>query len=421
MICLSDLPAMFLDIWPRILVMDALRYLIPASLAALVVFAWAPAWLRRRRLQARHPRSADFRREIGFSLLTVLIFSLTGFGIYTGMQVGLFQVYGEIAVHGWGWLLASIALALLAHDTYFYWAHRAMHHPWLYRRIHRLHHRSVTPTPWAAYAFHPTEAVIEAAFLPLFLLFVPMHGLAVTIFLAVMILRNVVGHAGFELHPAGMARSPWFGWLTTTTHHDMHHARPDGNYGLYFTWWDRLMGTEHPDYHDRFDAATGRKPAAGALPAAIAALTIVLLAAAPRPAQAADVLGRWVTPGVKAVVELAACDGGALCGRVVWLWDTVDAAGAPRRDAENADAQLRDRPLQGLALLSGLRSDGTGAWHDGDIYNPEDGQTSAASLRLRAPDVLEVTGCRLVFCRTQIWRRPQSLALALTTILGRAH
>lgn len=264
MICLSglsDAAGGFFGVWPHILAMDGLRYAVPAGLAAALVFAWAPDWLRRRKLQSRQPGAADFRREIGLSLLTVLIFSLNGFGIHLGIQAGLYRVYGEIAAHGWAWFAASIGLALLAHDTYFYWVHRAMHHRWLYRRVHRLHHRSVTPTPWAAYAFHPAEAVIEAAFLPLFLLAVPMHGLAIALFLVVMIVRNVMGHAGFELHPAGMARSRWLGWLTTTTHHDMHHARPGGNYGLYFTWWDRLMGTEHADYRDRFDAATGRKAA----------------------------------------------------------------------------------------------------------------------------------------------------------------
>lgn len=30
-------------------------------------------------------------------------------------------------------------------------------------------------------------------------------------------------------------------------HHDLHHAQAGWNYGLYFTWWDRLMGAEHPN------------------------------------------------------------------------------------------------------------------------------------------------------------------------------
>ena len=44
----------------------------------------------------------------------------------------------------------------------------------------------------------------------------------------------------------------WFGWINASTHHDLHHATARSNYGLYFTWWDRWMGTEHPDYYARF-------------------------------------------------------------------------------------------------------------------------------------------------------------------------
>ena len=51
---------------------------------------------------------------------------------------------------------------ILLHDTYFYWAHRAMHHPKIYRHVHLVHHLSQNPSPWAAFAFHPFEAVIEA-------------------------------------------------------------------------------------------------------------------------------------------------------------------------------------------------------------------------------------------------------------------
>jgi sterol desaturase/sphingolipid hydroxylase (fatty acid hydroxylase superfamily) len=55
--------------------------------------------------------------------------------------------------------------------------------------------------------------------------------------------------------PARRDGKPLFDWITTPTHHDIHHAEAGWNYGLYFTWWDRLMGTEHPGYHARFAAA----------------------------------------------------------------------------------------------------------------------------------------------------------------------
>lgn len=56
-------------------------------------------------------------------------------------------------------------------------------------------------------------------------------------------------------------------------------------------------------------------------------------------------------------------------------------------------------PLIGLQMLSDF-APGTRAqiWSGGTIYNPEDGRTYAATLTLRAPDLLEVEGCVLIIC-----------------------
>jgi sterol desaturase/sphingolipid hydroxylase (fatty acid hydroxylase superfamily) len=150
---------------------------------------------------------------------------------------------------------ASTVLLLISVVAYFYWMRRALHSKMLFRRAHATHHRSRTPTPWAAYSFAPIEAAFEAAYLPLVLLVAPLHLFPIFFFLAHQIARNAIGHSGHELMPPGFTRSRWTGWLTTTTHHDLHHSEGRHNFGLYFTWWDRLMGTEHPDYHARFDAA----------------------------------------------------------------------------------------------------------------------------------------------------------------------
>ena len=95
---------------------------------------------------------------------------------------------------------------------------------------------------------------MEAGILPLATLVMPMHELTAFIFVSHMIVRNVVGHAGFELFPAWWMKVPMLRWITTTTHHDLHHSTGRYNFGLYFTWWDRLMGTEHPEYRERFEA-----------------------------------------------------------------------------------------------------------------------------------------------------------------------
>jgi Delta7-sterol 5-desaturase len=142
-----------------------------------------------------------------------------------------------------------------------------MHTPLLYQRFHRFHHRTITPTAWTAYAFAVPEAALMAVFVPLYAAFVATPEPVLFTFLGVMILRNAMGHAGLELHARGWASHPVLKWITTTTHHDMHHGTSyQHNYGFYFTWWDKLMGTEHPDYVETFDRVTGRSPEAANAP-----------------------------------------------------------------------------------------------------------------------------------------------------------
>jgi len=248
----------FQNVWPIIALNDFLRYAIAASVLASILFVFRHM-LAQRRIQDRHAGWKDIRREVTYSLLTILIFSLVGFGTYMGGLYGIFRLSMEMPTLWSG--LFDFVVIVLAHDAYFYWIHRGMHHPRLYRRFHRLHHRSVTPTPWTAYSFAPLEAIVEAAFLPLIFLFLETSHFIAFAFTSHMIVRNVIGHAGVELFPKRWLQWPVLRLITTTTHHDLHHSEFRWNYGLYFTWWDRLMGTEHPHYEERFNASVAREDA----------------------------------------------------------------------------------------------------------------------------------------------------------------
>lgn len=252
-LCLAEALAAFPDIWPIIFTIDLMRYVVFAGAAAALL--WLCARADRRRIQTRRATAEDRRREIGYSLLTALIFSFNGFFLIWVLQATGLTAFVE-GSPAWQVILGAIAL-IVAHDAWFYWMHRALHLRRFFRLAHITHHRSLTPTPWAAYAFAPAEAMVEAIFLPIFLLLVPTDGLAVMIFLMHMMARNVLGHLGHEILPRGWVDCPLTHWITTPTHHDLHHAHGRWNYGLYFTWWDRLMGTEHPHYRDRFRAAAG--------------------------------------------------------------------------------------------------------------------------------------------------------------------
>ena len=244
---------LFVTAWPTIFALDVSRYLLAAGM--LVVFLGVfSVPLANRRIQRNRATPADVRREIRYSLVTTLLFSLVGFSVYLGSQNGIFRIYGG-EIPGASRLFLEFSAFVLLHDAYFYWAHRMMHSRWLFRHVHRVHHKSGTPTPWAAYAFAPPEALLEAAIMPLAASLFPIHELTAFLFVTHMIVRNVIGHAGIELFPGWWLKAPVLCLVTTTTHHDLHHSHAGYNYGLYFTWWDRWMNTEHPEYVSRFEAA----------------------------------------------------------------------------------------------------------------------------------------------------------------------
>ena len=125
-------------------------------------------------------------------------------------------------------------------------------------------------------------------------------------------------------------------------------------------------------------------------------------------------LGEWGTQGMNAKVAIVRCPGLAdhICGTISWLWEPVDPSGRPKTDAENADPHLRGRPLIGLQILSNFRRNSSGMLDGGTIYNPEDGRTYDATLRLQGADSLVVEGCVLFICRKQVWRRASSVCAA---------
>ena len=64
---------------------------------------------------------------------------------------------------------------------------------------------------------------------------------------------------GFELLPKNAAKSPILKWVNTSVSHNQHHQFFTGNYGLYFSFWDRMMGTLREDYEDHYEQATTKE------------------------------------------------------------------------------------------------------------------------------------------------------------------
>ena len=73
------------------------------------------------------------------------------------------------------------------------------------------------------------------------------------------IIHNVYAHLGFEIYPKGFHKT-WVGkWVNTSVAHNLHHDKFDGNYSLYFLFWDRLMGTLRTEYDDTYETVTTKE------------------------------------------------------------------------------------------------------------------------------------------------------------------
>ena len=131
-----------------------------------------------------------------------------------------------------------------------------MHHKKIYPIVHKVHHLSNNPTPWAAFSFHPIEAIIQIGFLPIVIIFIPLHISSIAIWVIYMMLFNVIGHLGYEFFPRQFTDSFFGKIFFTSSFHNMHHQMNSCNFGLYFIICDRLFGTINQSYFKSYNTFT---------------------------------------------------------------------------------------------------------------------------------------------------------------------
>ena len=238
---------------------SVVRYLFFAGGAYLLFYVLKRTKFWYLKIQDKYPDTARIKHEVSFSLLSMFVFAIIGVGVAVLKKLGYTQIYTTFSDYSIGYFIFTVLFLIFLHDTYFYWMHRAIHHKKVYRLVHKIHHVSTNPTPWAAFSFHPLEAVAEVAILPVFVFLLPLHPLAILAWLLFMTGMNVLGHLGFELFPKGFTTNRFTKLANTSVHHNMHHKYVNCNYGLYFNFWDRLMGTNHVNYDEEFETVVAKR------------------------------------------------------------------------------------------------------------------------------------------------------------------
>lgn len=147
------------------------------------------------------------------------------------------------------WYFAlSFPLVVLAHDAYFYWTHYLMHKSKFFYRFHKEHHKSHEASPLDVFAFHPVEAFIHFVFFVVYPLLVPVELVHLQFMFVWMLVCNSAGHLPFEFYPKFLYDFQMIKQFNAATHHQMHHKYFTANFSIYYNWWDRWMGTNHPEY-----------------------------------------------------------------------------------------------------------------------------------------------------------------------------
>lgn len=245
----------FLTTWLRISQSVTVRYFLIAGLAYVLFYLILKNRFLHRKIQSKFPGWDKMKPDILYSFQTILVFTTIATLVFVQWRPYT-NLYANVADYGMGYYLLTFPLMFIIHDTYFYWMHRFMHLPVVFKHVHLVHHHSTNPTPWTSYSFHILEAVLEAGIIPLIAFTLPVHRSALGLFLLMQFVYNVYGHLGFELYPRWFAKTRVGKWINTSVAHNMHHKYFKGNYGLYFLFWDRMMGTLRQDYDGTFDRAT---------------------------------------------------------------------------------------------------------------------------------------------------------------------
>ena len=144
------------------------------------------------------------------------------------------------------------------------------------------------------------------------------------------------------------------------------------------------------------------------------ALLLTLGIAHPAAAQGDAILGHWLTEGGKATVEITK-DGDTFKGQILEIGEPTypaddPMAGQKRVDRNNPDKSLRDRPIVGLVILTGLKAAGGKAYESGRIYDAESGKTYKAKAEINDEGNLDMRGYVgfSLIGRTTTWTRVET-------------
>jgi lathosterol oxidase len=228
---LLGLPETPLNLFLLLMVGGTIMYFVTSGLSYQIFFVWG----RKRFHPSYKPKPEEIRSQMMWALYGTFGNAVLTAPLHWLIANGYSQAYWDPMERGIPYLIFSIVLYLAFTETWIYWVHRALHLPVFFRMFHKPHHKWRATTSWASMAFHPMDSFVQALPHHLAVFLFPVNVYVYLAMLGFVMMWTVLIHDRVSL-----VKLPF---LNYTGHHTLHHWYFTCNYGQFFTFWDRLMGT----------------------------------------------------------------------------------------------------------------------------------------------------------------------------------
>ncbi|MDF9800691.1 lathosterol oxidase [Catalinimonas alkaloidigena] len=220
-----------------------IAYFLVLYLGLAPLFLWVCKLLWKKghlqQIISRKANPQQIRFEIGHSLKSVFIFGLSAIPMVWMIREG----WVILLPNTFGYIILGLIILSIWNEIHFFTIHRLMHIPFFMKRVHYVHHRSITPTVYSVYSFHGLEAFLLST-VPLTIApWVPFSPMAIFLYPLVSILLNFCGHCNYRFGNGTGA-----GWKILSTRHAEHHRKGRKNYGFASPILDNLtaLNTSKP-------------------------------------------------------------------------------------------------------------------------------------------------------------------------------
>jgi sterol desaturase/sphingolipid hydroxylase (fatty acid hydroxylase superfamily) len=175
---------------------------------------------------------SQIKFEIQQSLKSLLIFGFSLLPVVYLIRIEIIYLLDNTFVN----VLLGLLILNVWNEIHFYVVHKWMHNKWMMKNIHFVHHKTLIPTVYSVYSFHPLEALILSTVPICIMPLIPFSIIAVFLYPITSILFNFAGHCNYRI-----GNGEGSGWGMLATNHNFHHSKGKKNYGFALHFLDVLF------------------------------------------------------------------------------------------------------------------------------------------------------------------------------------